>query len=147
MILYSSRHIYSLLLFYWLYPIFCGCSFWASRNWRTNVFLHTLKALSNVTQYTHNHHNIPLYYLWGGSDQIIMANPIFYECKSLPTHHKCKVFGSWVCPQCRSDRVFDDLNNVQCKDCNLKPVQNPICPEFLQLSMNHACRLCVILLC
>ena len=61
-----------------------------------------------------------------------MENTICPHCNSLPTHHKYKVCGAVVCPQCSSDRGFDELNDVWYKDCNQKPVQNPICPKPVQ---------------
>ena len=68
----------------------------------------------------------------------------------MPTHHKCKVCVSLVCPQCRSDRLFDELNNVRCKDCNQNPVENKILPwvfttpnkSYMQFMWNT----CVLLL-
>ena len=85
-----------------------------------------------------------------------MTNPICPECKLILTHHICKVYGAVVCPQFSSYRGFDEVNDVWCKDCNQKTVQNLIFPEpvkstsrtkCLQLPKNHTCRLCERLVC
>ena len=83
----------------------------------------------------------------GEGDQIITENNICPECKSMPTHHKFNVCGTVVCTQYSSGRVFDELNNVWCKECNHNPVKNPIFHACLQLPMNHTCTLCGIIVC
>ena len=58
-----------------------------------------------------------------------MANHICPEYKLMTTHHTFNVCGAVVCPQCSRYRGFDELNDLQYKECNQKPVQNHICPE------------------
>ena len=57
---------------------------------------------------------------------MIMENTICPECKFISTHHTCEVCGTVVCTQCISDRGFNDINDLRCKECNQNPVHNPI---------------------
>ena len=42
------------------------------------------------------------------------------ECSLLPTHHKCKICSSPVCPSCCDKRGLSDLNNMLCTLCQLE---------------------------